>query len=390
MILSDIETAVRQDLFDPLGNPNQRWATSDLDRAIDKAVDRYSQYYPNIVYTDMNTQPYQRTYPYPVSWNASYPVWWLERVIYPLQAYGSAFAPPTSAASATPASGTTLGVGVYQYVVTLLTQGGETTPSLVTSVTTTTNNQKVTLSSIPLGSTVTTVPGTATNTVIGRNLYRTQVGGTTFFLLATLQDNTTTTYSDSTPDTALANKPQPPTVNTSGVMLWPPFERDFAEYSNLFDSTVALATGGNLGLQGTIGIGQGPTGTTAPTFTLKLSSAELPQDSSLVIRVFYATKHQLDANGSTIPEVHRDIIVLGACTYAMEAYQIPTNDNFDFQDGSIHDRVDDTKIPHAWLLASQAKLQQFEARLQEIKQQRDFAYGTRAHWGDVPLRWERL
>lgn len=74
MLLSDIETAVRQDLFDPLGGPNQRWATSDLDRAIDKAVDRYSQYYPNIAYTDMATQPYQRTYPYPASWNAAYPV----------------------------------------------------------------------------------------------------------------------------------------------------------------------------------------------------------------------------------------------------------------------------------------------------------------------------
>lgn len=390
MLLTDIETAVRQDLFDPLGSSTQRWATSDVDRAIDKAVDQYSNYYPNIAYADMAAQPYQRTYPYPVSWNPAYPVWWLERILYPLQAYGSAFAPPTAGMSATAISGSGLNAGSYQYAVTFLTQGGETTPSPVTSVTTTTGNQKVTLASIPLGSNLTTVPGTATNSVIGRNLYRTLVGASTLYLLATLQDNITTSYNDSASDASLSGKLSPPTVNTSGVMLWPPFEREFSEYSNLFDSTTALAAGGNLGSQGSIGMGQNVTGTAAPSFTLKLSSAELPKDSTLTMRIFYATKHQLDANSSTIPEVHRDIIVLGACAYAMEAYQVPTNDNFDFQDGALRDRIDDTKIPQAWLAATRAKMQQFEARLQEIKQQRDFAYGARVHWGDVPVRWPRL
>ena len=73
MLLTDVETMVRQDLFDPLGSATQRWQTSDIDRAIDKAVDRYSQYYPNIVFTDMATQPYQRTYPYPQPWNSQLP-----------------------------------------------------------------------------------------------------------------------------------------------------------------------------------------------------------------------------------------------------------------------------------------------------------------------------
>lgn len=173
-------------------------------------------------------------------------------------------------------------------------------------------------------------------------------------------------------------------------MLWPPFEREFAEYSNLFDSTAALAAGGNLGAGGTIGVGGSPAGTITPSFTLKLSSAELPQDSTLVMRVFYATKHQLDANSSTIPEVHRDIIVLGACVYAMEAYQTATNDNFDFQDGALRDRIDDTKIPLAWLAAIKNKREQFEARLEEIKNQRDFASSARVHWGDIAARWPRL
>ncbi len=338
----------------------------------------------------MAAQPYQRTYPYPTPWNAGYPVWWLERILYPLQAYGSQFAPPSTGMVATPGAGTGPGVGSYGYAVTFLSQAGETPASPLVTTTTTSGNQSISLSAIPLGPVTTGLPGNATNTIIGRNLYRTLVGGSTLFLLATLPNNTATGYSDTLPDTSLAVKPQPPTVNTSGVMLWPPFERDFAEYSNLFDSTTALAAGGNLGTQGAVGIGAGATGTVAPSFTLHVSSAELPKDASSVMRIFYATKHQLDSTGSTIPEMHRDIITLGATAYAMEAYQVPTNDNFDFQDGTMHDRIDDSKIPLAWLAATQARMSQFIARLQEIKQQRDFAYGARTHWGDVPLRWSRL
>ncbi|HLI05199.1 MAG TPA: hypothetical protein VKV40_01370 [Ktedonobacteraceae bacterium] len=390
MLLSDVETAVRQDLFDPLSGSNPRWQNSDIDRAIDKAVNRYSQYYPNIVFTDMPSQPFQRTYPYPVSWNAAYPVWWIERVLYPLQSYGSYFPAPGAGMTASVQTGSGLSAGTYAYALTYLSQGGETTPSPLVTVTTTNGNQQVLLVNIPIGPAAPSTPGAATNTVIGRNLYRTQVGGSQLYLLTTLADNTTTQFVDSSADTVIAFNPPPPTVNTSGVMLWPPFERDFAEYSNLFDSTAALAAGGNLGAQGAIGVGTGPTGTAAPTFTIKLSSAELPQDSTLVLRVFYATKHQLDYSGSTIPEAHRDIIVLGACAYAMEAYQVPTNDNFDFQDGALRDRVDDTHIPTAWQQAAQNKMQQFEARLAEIKEQRDFAASSRAHWGDIAARYERL
>ncbi len=390
MLLSDVETLVRQDLFDPVGSSSPRWATSDIDRAIDKAVDRYSQYYPNIVYIDMPTQPYQRTYPYPTSWNASYPVWWLERIIYPLQAYGSAFTAPATAPVANAQAGSTLGIGTYQYAVTFLTQGGETTPSLPCTLTTSSGNQAVLLTAIPLAPTTTTLPTAATNTVIGRNLYRTLAGGNTLYLLTTLQNNSTSSYSDNAPDSTLTGRPPVPSINTSGVMLWPPRECDFAEYSNLFDSSTALAAGGNQGAQGAIGSGLSPVGANAPSFTLKLKNVEVPQDTNQIMRIFYATKHQLDSNGSTIPEVHRDIIVLGASTYAILAYQVPTNDNFDFQDGALHDRLDDTHIPTSWLATAQVRHAQFESRLLEIKQQRDFAYGTSLHWGDVPVRWPRL
>ena len=387
MLLSDIENMLRLDLFDTSAT---RWTASDIDRAIDKAVDRYSQYYPNIVFVDMQMQAYQRTYPYPTSWNTTYPVLWIEKILYPLQVYGSQFAPPASAPSLSTASGTALAIGTYQYLVTFLSQGGETTSGPAASITTSAGNQKVSLTSIPVAPSQPIQPGIATSTVIGRNIYRTQAGGSAFSYLATLGDTTTTVYSDGAPDTALSGMPQPPTVNTSGVMVWPVREHSFSEYSNMYDSSSVLAAGGNMGLMGAVGDAKGPTGTQAPSFTLALSSAELPKDNSLAMRVFYATKQQLDANGSTIPEVHRDVIVLGASAYCLEAYQIPTNDNFDFQDGGLRDRIDDTKIPGAWRETAANKMSQFVARLEEIKRQRDFASSGRVHWGDIAVRYTRL
>lgn len=387
MILSDIETMVRQDLFDPSAT---RWANSDIDRAIDKAVDRYSLYYPNIAFADMQMEPYQRTYPYPPSWNANYPVLWLEKILYPLQVYGTGYLPPASAPTATRTAGAGLSIGTYQYLVTYLTQGGETPAGPAASVTTNSGNQQTALTNIPVAPNQPFNPGVATNNVIGRAIYRTQVGGNTFFYLTSIGDNTTTSYTDTAADATLTNQPQPPTINTSGVMVWPPFERSFSEYSNMYDSNTALARGGNQGLLGAVGDAPGPTGTQQASFTLNISPAELPKDNTLVMRIFYATKQQLDSSGSTIPEVHHDIIVLGAVAYALEAYQIPTNDNFDFQDGGLRDRVNDAMIPLAWLKTAQYKMHQFEARLTEVKQQRDFASSARAHWGDVSLWWHRL
>jgi hypothetical protein len=216
------------------------------------------------------------------------------------------------------------------------------------------------------------------------------VGGSTLFLLATLADNTTTSYTDSAADGVLSGMPTPPTLNTSGVMCFPPLERNFSEYSNLFDSTASLAAGGNLGVMGAVGPAAGATGTQEPTFTLMISNSGLPKDNTLVMRVFYATRHQLDSSGSTIPEVHRDVIVLGACAYAMEAYQVPSNDNFVFADGALHDRVDDTKIPTSWAAAARNKMEQFVQRLEEIKRARDFASSSRVQLGDIPRSWYKL
>lgn len=111
------------------------------------------------------------------------------------------------------AAGTALGVGVYYYLVTFVdNNSGETSQALSTTanITTTTNNQDINLSAIPTGPTGT----------VKRNIYRTKVGGSTYFLLTTLNDNTTTTYSDTTADASLpaTNPPLHPSFGGSVIV----------------------------------------------------------------------------------------------------------------------------------------------------------------------------
>lgn len=111
---------------------------------------------------------------------------------------------PTAAA----ATGTALGVGAYRYAVTLVTARGETETGAEATVTTTAGNQAVSLTAIPTG-------GAATNTV-ARRLYRTAVGGPAGSgrLLATIEDNTTTTFTDTVGDARLGDEPPIARANT--------------------------------------------------------------------------------------------------------------------------------------------------------------------------------
>jgi hypothetical protein len=113
---------------------------------------------------------------------------------------------PTSAPSAATASGTALGVGVYKYIVTYYGTVGETAQSPSVSITTTTNNQDVNLSSIPLGPTGTT----------GRKIYRTLVGGSAYHLVTTIANNTATTYADTATDASISAAASPPSDNLFG------------------------------------------------------------------------------------------------------------------------------------------------------------------------------
>lgn len=96
--------------------------------------------------------------------------------------------------------------GAHRYLATFVTSAGETqagTASAAVTVADKAVNGKVTLTGIPIGG----------GLVTARKLYRTQAGGSIFYLLATLADNSTTTYTDNLSDSSLGAAA--PSVNTT-------------------------------------------------------------------------------------------------------------------------------------------------------------------------------
>jgi uncharacterized phiE125 gp8 family phage protein len=94
--------------------------------------------------------------------------------------------------------------GVHRYLATFVTADGETQAGTASAaVTTTGGDGKVSLSGIQLGGA----------SVTSRKIYRTVANGSTYLLLTTLADNTTTTYADNIADSALGAAA--PSVNTT-------------------------------------------------------------------------------------------------------------------------------------------------------------------------------
>jgi hypothetical protein len=122
--------------------------------------------------------------------------------------------PPAAAPgkpTAATAAGAGLEVGNYRYAVTLVTTKGETEAGAEVTVATTAGNQTVNLTAIPLG--------TGDPKTEARKVYRTAVNGSagSVRLLTTIQDNTTTAFTDSTPDAKLGESPPiaPPNTPTA-------------------------------------------------------------------------------------------------------------------------------------------------------------------------------
>ena len=102
--------------------------------------------------------------------------------------------------------------GTHSYKVTFVTAGGETDAGAVSgTVTTTAGDGQVALSAIPTGSVY----------VTSRKVYRTAVGNAVtgpWLLLATISNNTTTTYADNTADASLTTTI--PSANTAIDTRW--------------------------------------------------------------------------------------------------------------------------------------------------------------------------
>lgn len=87
-----------------------------------------------------------------------------------------------------------INLGKYKYRVEFVTPSGVSTPSNESNtITTVTGSTKIALSNIAIGPTGTTQ----------RKIYRTTANGSQYKLLATINDNTTTTYTDNTADNQL-------------------------------------------------------------------------------------------------------------------------------------------------------------------------------------------
>lgn len=113
-------------------------------------------------------------------------------------------------ALASPAAAGNVDNGAHRYLCTYVTADGETQAGVVSSAVTVadkTVNGQVAVSGIPIGGAL----------VTARKLYRTAAGGSTYMLLATIADNTTTTYTDNIADSALGTGA--PTTNTTGDPL---------------------------------------------------------------------------------------------------------------------------------------------------------------------------
>jgi hypothetical protein len=236
---------------------------------------------------------------------------------------------------ANPAPG--LSGGNYRYKVTYVTAGGETVASAEVGPFNNTNTHAIQLQGVPTG---------PVGVVWARNVYRTAAAGAAGSEVFAFQvaDNTTTMVVDTLPDSGLGTAAAPARDTTGG------------------DKAV----------------------------TLKIDDNVLPVDQSGIITLSVGGKHFLGVGGTTVPEWHRDTILLGAAAYALLAYQVPTNDFFEYQDGEMRDRVDQQQIPRQWAAVGNALLGRFKGRLELIKREANAGMAAVVHWGDKPARWDRI
>ncbi len=111
--------------------------------------------------------------------------------------------PPGAATAAQGTAAGSLGTGNYIWRVTFVTVVGETTQGTASSTTAIASPGSANLTAIPVGG----------GNVTARKIYRTAVGGSTFGLVTTINDNTTTTYTDVLADGSRGAAP--PVVNTA-------------------------------------------------------------------------------------------------------------------------------------------------------------------------------
>jgi len=114
---------------------------------------------------------------------------------------------PEDKLTAAAGAGTGL-TGGYKYKVTFVNASGESSCGPDSEIVTV-SNKDISLSNIPIGPAGTTA----------RKIYRTKAYGIVYYLVTTISDNTTKTYTDSTADTSLGAEP-PDDYNLTGKFIY--------------------------------------------------------------------------------------------------------------------------------------------------------------------------
>jgi len=344
LVINDFLTALRTDLFDTLQSPTvPRWSDADLTRALDRSLNRYSQVSPNLQAIQIAAQPEINQYPIPPG------AWYVDTVEYPFNLFPKVYCPfvqkktpqiadPAGAAAltlaATPGGLVPPSLASFsptQYTYTWLTAGGgesKPSPGPFPSVVVVAPSIVV-ISGIPTGP-----YGT-----VARNIYRSRVTGG-LALAGTIPDNTSSTFTDNTPDTLLLG-PLPAVNTTAG----------------------------------------------ADIIELMLDPSAYPTQQTDTLELLYATRHTLDISGTSVPERHWPVLYQGAHAYAVHAYVQAVADNFEWVDGHLRDRVDDTKSAILWQKNSYELMLAYHAALKLVKEESNAFISSRMQWGDTPLRW---
>ncbi|MBV8086911.1 MAG: hypothetical protein JO247_19055 [Chloroflexi bacterium] len=345
MTLTDVETAVRQDLNDT-DPTNYRWPTAILDRCIARAVKEYSFVWPRLQGIVIPVVPGVRAYPEPSP---------------------SSLAVPAAPALTALPSGGSLPAGAVYVKVTAAAGSSETAPSAEASVAVAGNGAIAVNIAAVAGARVYHVYAGA---AFGGEMWNgcTTVTGPGAYTIASLAPLAATPPGGSAQQNALVPlKLSEPVASVQAwwieeiefpVGYWPPRTVPFEEQGGLF--------------------------------VLNVDPNVAPNVNSTVMNVLYAAIHELDVSGSTVLEQDSDVLALGAYGYACLQYGTAAADNFRFQDGEMRDSLDDTMVPAMWLKLGQQALAQYQAKLDDIRRRRDYQTAAILHWGDVPRRWDRL
>jgi hypothetical protein len=331
--LVDVELAVRQDLNDT--DPSSyRWPTAILDRCIARALKEYSFVWPRLQGLVLPPVPGVRAYPLPAP---------------------STLATPSAPGLTALPSGGSLPAGTLYVKVSAACGSSETAPSAEAwAAVAAGGSVSVNLSATPGAQVYNVYAGTAPGAEVWNGF--TSLTGPGAYVVTSLSPAGLQPLKLSEPVPSAQAWWVEEVEFPAG--LWPAQTAPFEEQGGLF--------------------------------VLNVDPGRVPAAGSTVMNVLYASIHQLDSGGTTVPDQDADVIALGAYGYACLQYGTPAADNFKFQDGEMRDALDDTMVPAAWLRLGQEALGHFRQQLDDIRRRRDYQAAAILHWGDVPVRWDRL